>query len=90
VLRQRTLGRDPLHPRREPKLDGLVKRLDATRYDFLFVLAADGRRWFIPADRVSGGIGLRLGGPKYAEFEVERSEPIPQGTPPKTAYNRAP
>jgi hypothetical protein len=33
--------------------NGLVKRLDATRYDFLFVLVADGRRWFIPASRVA-------------------------------------
>jgi PD-(D/E)XK endonuclease len=57
--------------------NGLVKRLDASRYDFLFVLVADGRRWFIPSDRVEGGSSLRLGGPKYAEFEVDRGDPIP-------------
>jgi hypothetical protein len=60
--------------------NGLVKRLEASRYDFLFVLVADGRRWFIPSNRVGGGTGLRLGGPKYAEFEVERGDPIPQAT----------
>src|SRR5215218_8773833 len=51
--------------------NGLVKRLDPTRFDYLFVLVGDGRRWFIPAGRVDGGTGLRLGGPKYAGFEVE-------------------
>lgn len=60
--------------------NGLVKRLDASRYDFLFVLVADGRRWFIPSDRVEGGIGIRVGGPKYAAFEVERGDPIPTGS----------
>ena len=54
-----------------------MKRLDPSRYDFLFVLAGDGRRWFIPSSRVDGGSGLRLGGPKYAEFEVEPGDPIP-------------
>jgi PD-(D/E)XK endonuclease len=57
--------------------NGIVKRLEASRYDFLFVLVADGRRWFIPSDRVAGGSGLLLGGPKYADFEVERGDPIP-------------
>ena len=58
---------------------GLVKRLDLDRFDYLFVLVADGRQWFIPADRVEGGSGIHLGGPKYAEFEVERGDPIPEG-----------
>jgi hypothetical protein len=57
--------------------NGLVKRLDASRYDYLFVLVGDGWRWFMPAASVDGGWGLRLGGPKYAEFEVERGDPIP-------------
>jgi PD-(D/E)XK endonuclease len=55
----------------------VVKLLDTSRFDYLFVLAGDGRRWFIPAERVEGGTALRLGGPKYAEFEVERGDPIP-------------
>lgn len=52
--------------------NGLAKRLDPSRYDYPFVLVADGRRWFIPASSVGGCSGLRLGGPKYAEFEVDR------------------
>lgn len=55
----------------------VVKLLDPSRFDYLFVLVGDGRRWFIPAARVEGGTALRLGGPKYAEFEVDRGEPIP-------------
>jgi PD-(D/E)XK endonuclease len=29
---------------------GLVKRFDASRCDYLFVLVGDGRRWFIPSE----------------------------------------
>jgi hypothetical protein len=61
--------------------NGLTKRLDPQKCEFLFVLVADGRRWFIPATHFGGGTCLRLGGPKYAEFEVERGDPIPT-TPP--------
>src|SRR5215211_1666925 len=64
---------------------GLVKKLDLNRFDFLFVLAADGRQWFIPANRVGGGRGILLGGPKYAEFEVEPGDPIPGCAAPETA-----
>ncbi len=56
--------------------NGVVKRLDPTRYDLLFVLVADGRRWCIPADAVEGTAALLLGGPKYSEFEVEPGSPI--------------
>jgi hypothetical protein len=55
---------------------GLVKRFSAERCDWLFVLVADGRRWFIPAHAVEGGTGLRLGGPKYAAYEVEPGRPL--------------
>jgi len=57
--------------------NGLTKYIDPSRFDYLFVLVGDGRRWFIPADGVEGGRGLALGGPKYAEFEVDRGRPIP-------------
>lgn len=57
--------------------NGLVKRFDPVRCDRLFVLVADGRRWFIPADSIDAGSGLCLGGPKYAEFEVESGGPLP-------------
>jgi hypothetical protein len=63
---------------------GLVKTLDLDRFDFLFVLVADGRQWFIPADRVEGGTGIHLGGPKYSEFEVEPGDPIPARAPMET------
>ncbi len=49
----------------------MVKRLDSSRYDYLFVLVEDGRRWFIPAAEVGGGCGILLGGPRYGEFEIE-------------------
>jgi PD-(D/E)XK endonuclease len=57
--------------------NGVVKRLDATRCDHLFVHVGDGRRWFIPAAALGGGSGIVLGGPKYAEYEVEPGEPLP-------------
>jgi Holliday junction resolvase-like predicted endonuclease len=55
--------------------NGTVKRFSSSRCDRLFVLVADGRRWFIPAEAV-GGSGLVLGGPKYAEFEIDPGRPI--------------
>jgi PD-(D/E)XK endonuclease len=54
----------------------LVKRFDHERCDHLFVLVADGRRWFIPAPVVEGTTAIVLGGPKYAEYEVERGRPF--------------
>jgi hypothetical protein len=55
---------------------GLVKRLDAARFDYLFVHVGDGRRWFIPSAELTAGSALLLGGPKYARFEVERGDPL--------------
>ena len=56
---------------------GQVKRLDPSRYDMLFVLVGDGQRWLIPAAAVGGGSSLRLGGPKYAAYEIDPGEPLP-------------
>jgi hypothetical protein len=56
--------------------NGLVKRFSTTRCDSLFVLVADGRRWFTPAAAVGGGSLIVLGGPKHAEYEVERGRPL--------------
>jgi hypothetical protein len=50
---------------------GLVKHFSSARCDWLFILVADGRRWFIPSPAVPGTSSLRVGGPKYAEYEVE-------------------
>ena len=54
----------------------IVKRFSPTRCDRLFVLVADGRRWFIPAAIVAGTTAITLGGPKYAEYEVEPGRPF--------------
>lgn len=56
--------------------NGVVKRLDESRYDRLFVVVADWRCWFIPADAVEGRSGISLGGPKYSEFEVPAPPPM--------------
>jgi PD-(D/E)XK endonuclease len=55
---------------------GVTKFFDPAAVDALFVLAGDGRRWFIPAGEVEGRRALRLGGAKYSEFEVERTAEI--------------
>jgi Holliday junction resolvase-like predicted endonuclease len=55
---------------------GLVKRFNASRCDSLFVLVADGRRWFVPATSVAAASKLILGGPKYAGYEIERGRPL--------------
>jgi hypothetical protein len=55
---------------------GMVKHLDPGRYDRLFVVVGDGRRWLIPSDEVGGSTGIRLGGPKYARFEIEPGPPL--------------
>jgi hypothetical protein len=51
--------------------NGLVKRFGPSRCDCLFVLVADGRRWFIPANAIAASTCVLLGGPKYARFEIE-------------------
>jgi hypothetical protein len=57
--------------------NGTIKYLDATRCDSLFVHVGDGRRWYIPANALGGDSAISLGGPKYAEFEVEPGDPLP-------------
>jgi hypothetical protein len=52
---------------------GLTKEFDPGKVDALFALVGNGRRWFIPAAAIEARRSLRLGGPKYAEFEVEAS-----------------
>ena len=56
--------------------NGTVKLFAADRCDLLFVLVADGRRWLIPAEAVAGGSGILLGGPRYAEYEIEPGQPF--------------
>jgi hypothetical protein len=56
--------------------NGLVKRLDPSRIDYLFVVVGDGRRWFIPSSDIEGCTKVHLGGPKYAAFEVDLGRPL--------------
>jgi hypothetical protein len=56
--------------------NGLAKLLDPSRCDYLFALVGDGRQWFIPTNELGGGTRISLGGPKYADFEVDRGPPI--------------
>jgi hypothetical protein len=51
--------------------NGVIKRIDASRCDYVFIHVGDARRWFIPIDLLGGGSGIVLGGPKYSEHEVE-------------------
>lgn len=64
---------------------GLVKNFSATRCDHLFVHVGDGRRWFIPSPSVDGATGILLGGPKYADYEVERGDPLEVMAAPRIA-----
>ena len=56
--------------------NGVAKYFDANRCDYLFVHVGDGRRWFIPSLELDAKAGITLGGPKYAEFEVEPGRPL--------------
>jgi hypothetical protein len=56
--------------------NGIVKRFSSVRCDYLFVVVGDGRRWCIPSRALAGGTSVTLGGPKYADFEVERGRPL--------------
>ena len=62
--------------------NGIIKRLDVARCDAVFVHVGDGRRWYIPADALAGGSAIVLGGPKYAEYEVEPGQPLQPRSPP--------
>jgi hypothetical protein len=55
---------------------GMVKHLDPTCYDQLFVVVGDGWRWMIPSAEVGGGAAIRLGGPKYERYELDPGPPL--------------
>jgi PD-(D/E)XK endonuclease len=61
--------------------NGIVKRFQAESCDCLFAVVGDGRRWCIPSDALKGRTKIALGGPAYAEFEVEPGRPLPAATP---------
>ncbi len=53
-----------------------TKKLDPSRVDYVFALTAEGRRWMIPAPVLEARNALTLGGPKYAEYEIDSTAPI--------------
>ena len=55
---------------------GVAKNFCPTQCDYLFVHVGDGRRWFMPSEAVGGGTHISVGGPKYADYETERGEPL--------------
>lgn len=61
--------------------NGIVKRFDPARCDYLFVHVADGRRWLIPAAAIGASTNLSLGGSKYSEFEIESGSPLAASHP---------
>ncbi len=58
--------------------NGVTRTLDPSRFDYLFVLTGDGRRWFIPSTDLEGRTAISLGGPKYSDYEIEPGRPIRQ------------
>lgn len=56
--------------------DETRKKADPSRFDYLFALTGDGRRWFIPSTMLEARSSITLGGPQYSEFEVEAGGPI--------------
>jgi hypothetical protein len=63
--------------------NGIVKRFDQSRYDHLFVVVADWRCWFIPAEEIEARSAICLGGPKYSQFEVSPPQPLRADEPPQ-------
>jgi hypothetical protein len=55
---------------------GVSKVIDTEKIDYLFVLTASGRRWFIPSTDLEGKRAIQLGGLKYAEYEIDRAAAI--------------
>jgi Holliday junction resolvase-like predicted endonuclease len=55
---------------------GVVKTFDPARFDFLFVLVQDGRRWLIPSSEIEGRHSITVGGDKYSEFQVGKTAPL--------------
>jgi hypothetical protein len=66
-----------------------VRRLDTSRCDYIFVHVGDGRPLFIPVRPLGGTTRIVLGGSKYAEFEVESSEPLSGRATPAAPANLA-
>jgi hypothetical protein len=55
---------------------GVSKCFDSARCDYLFVLVADGRRWFIPSGEIKARHSIVVGPAKWARWEVEPGRPF--------------
>lgn len=49
---------------------GVSKLFDPTKVDALFILLDNGKRYFIPSDKIVGTSTISVGGTKYHEYEV--------------------
>jgi PD-(D/E)XK endonuclease len=49
----------------------ITRRFDPSRFDYLFTLTGEGRRWFIPSHAIDCRNCMTLGGPKYSAFEID-------------------
>src|SRR3982750_596010 len=58
----------------------VIKTLEPSRYDYLFVVVADWRCWFIPSSEMDAQSCIRVGGPKYARFELDPPQPFENAT----------
>ena len=65
--------------------NGLVKYFSAERCDRLFVLVADGRRWYIPSEQVSGRLDGAPGWPEVCGVRDRTRTPPASSQEPLTA-----
>ncbi len=61
--------------------NGIVKKFEPSRCDYLFVHVGDGRRWFIPTHALECDRTITLSGPRYSEFEIEPGRPLAEASP---------
>jgi hypothetical protein len=59
--------------------NGVAKEFDPTAVDYLFVLVADGRRWFIPATAITARSAICVGRKTLGQYEVEPWPPLARG-----------
>jgi hypothetical protein len=64
--------------------NGVIKKFDPSRFDFLFAVVRDGRRWFIPSSEIEGTHSIVVGGDKYSEFQVGRAESLDHPDSPRS------
>jgi PD-(D/E)XK endonuclease len=55
---------------------GVAKLFESSRCDYVFVVVADGRRWFIPAAEIAARHSIVVGGATWSRFEVDPGRPL--------------